>query len=225
MAEERFGFFSRINASHMVGSVWGVFAGLGAFRHGIGEVLQGNATTGGLFIESWATGPIAEQMGGEPAITLIPNFLYAGIVILALSLVVIIWSAAFMHRNNGGRGLIYLSLGMLLLGGGVGPPVIGLIAGWAGTGVRSSFPWWSQRLTGNLRRAMAIVYPWLISVCFVASFGLFIVSFPLVYAVEIANADSLFFSLFLLTAVTLILTTVAGFAHDLYCRPLTVTNR
>jgi len=219
MTQTNMGPFAGQSASRVVASVWGVFAGLGGIRHGIGEVLQGNTPTGGIFIESWATGPIAEQMGGEPGITLIPNFLVTGIVIIGLSLVVMIWASGFMHKKHSGRVLFFLSVGMLLLGGGVGPPVIGMLAGWAGTGIHSPFRWWTRHLSGTVGRTLAVLWPWMLLLCFLASIMLFIGSFILVYSTEIMNADTLFFNLFLLVVITQILTTITGFALDLRQQP------
>ena len=79
---------SKTTASKTAAIVFGILAGFGGLIHGIGEVLQGNVATPGLWIESWAQGPIYENMGGEPGITVLPTV------------------------NNGGW---YLPNGMLLL--------------------------------------------------------------------------------------------------------------
>ena len=49
----------RYGAGAATASLFGVLAGLGSLRHGVGEILQGNVPTGGVFIESWAEGPFA----------------------------------------------------------------------------------------------------------------------------------------------------------------------
>lgn len=67
-----------ISATSVIPSVFGALAGMGGFAHGIGEILQGNVATDGIWIESWTEGPIAANMGGEPAMTIIPNLLIAG---------------------------------------------------------------------------------------------------------------------------------------------------
>ncbi len=57
--------FITTGATRLLASTFGVLAGLGGIRHGIGEILQGNVAPGGTVIESWTEGPIATNMGGE----------------------------------------------------------------------------------------------------------------------------------------------------------------
>ena len=133
--------FVNLSASRITASAFGVLAGLGGLTHGIGEVMQGNIATGGIWIYSWAQGPIATNMGGEPGITIVPNFLITGILCVAVSLAVIIWAAALVQRKMGGIILVGLSIAMLLVGGGIGPPLIGILAGIAGAGVNSPLTW------------------------------------------------------------------------------------
>jgi len=65
-----------------------------------------------------------------------------GIVTIFLGLAIMLWSAAFIHRKHGGLILIILSIVFLLLGGGFFPPLIGIIAGAAGTQI-------NKPLSGN----------------------------------------------------------------------------
>jgi len=76
---------TRFSALRINASLFGVLAGLGGLTHGIGEVMQGNSATDGIWIYSWAQGPIATNMGGEPGTTIVPNFLITGILCLAVS--------------------------------------------------------------------------------------------------------------------------------------------
>jgi hypothetical protein len=203
-----------INASRTVASIWGFLAGFGALVHGIGEINQGSVAPDGILIYSWTTGPIATNMGGEPAMTLIPNIMLSGILTLILSLIVMVWSVAFVQRKRGGLVLILLSVGMLLVGGGFGPPLIGIIAGWAGTGINSPLTWWRKRLSGNAGRFLTRLWPGLFVVCLAASVLLVIGSLIAVYFLDVNNAD-FFSNLFLFSLVLLLLTVVAGFARDI----------
>lgn len=126
---------SKTSAARLTASIFGVLAALGGIRHGIGEVLQGNVPAGGIIIESWTQGPLAATMGGEPGMTIVPNMLATGILGLIVSSVLVVWAAAFVQRKNGGRILILLSVAMLLLGGGFGPPIIGILywPAWPGS--------------------------------------------------------------------------------------------
>lgn len=124
---------------------WGAMAGVGALVHGIGEVAQGNVASPGLFVHSWTTGPIAEHLGGEPGITLLPNLLASGIVTTVAAVALILAAVELPPRASGGWILVGLSAVLLLAGGGVGPPVIGLCAGAAAlvgqrSGARSRAP-------------------------------------------------------------------------------------
>ena len=110
------------SASSIIAKIFGVLAGLGGLTHGIGEVLQGNVSTDGIWIYSWAQGPIATNMGGEPGITVVPNMLVTGILAIIVSLTLIVWSVVLIQKKRDGLILIVFSIIMLLVGGGVGPP-------------------------------------------------------------------------------------------------------
>jgi hypothetical protein len=212
-----------INASRATASIWGILAGLGGLTHGIGEVRQGNVAPDGLIIASWTTGPIATNMGGEPAMTIIPNLLVTGLLTIIVSLAVIVWAVAFVQRQHGGRGLIFLSLGLLLVGGGFGPPIMGLIAGWAGSGINSPLTWWRTHLSTTIRHSLAKLWPWVFSVCLMASLLLVIGSVILVYFFNVNNAD-FFSNLFLCVVGLLLLTVMTGFGYDLHNREPGVTE-
>jgi hypothetical protein len=94
---------TNISASRAVASIWGILARLGGLIHSIGEIYQDNVEPGGIFIYSWTEGPIAKNLGGEPAMTILPNLLLSGVLTIIISIVVIAWTAAFVQRKNGGR--------------------------------------------------------------------------------------------------------------------------
>ena len=52
-----------------------ILAGIMGIEHGIGEVLEGYRPTEGVFILSWPDSAFFEIMSGEPAMTIIPNYL------------------------------------------------------------------------------------------------------------------------------------------------------
>ena len=204
----------KIKASRITASTFGVLAGLGGITHGIGEVMQGNTATDGIWIYSWAQGPIATNMGGEPGITVIPNFLITGILCLAASLAVIIWAAALVQRRMGGTILIGLSIVMLLVGGGVGPPLIGILAGVAGTGINARLTWWRSHLPVNFRQFLAKLWPWVFGLCAVSGVLLVIGSVILVYFFDVNNPD-FFTNNFYFTVLALIITILTGVAYDI----------
>ena len=69
-----------------------------------------------------------DQLGGEPALTIIPNLLITGIMAIGVSVAIAVWSVWFADRRHGGLVLIGLSIVLLLVGGGFGPPLIGVLA-------------------------------------------------------------------------------------------------
>ena len=205
---------TNINATRVVALTFGVLAGLGGLIHGIGEVMQGNIATDGIWIYSWAQGPIATNMGGEPGITIVPNFLITGILCLAVSLAVIIWAAALVQRKMGGTILIGLSIAMLLVGGGVGPPLIGILAGFAGTGISSRLTWWRSHLPVNFRQFLAKLWPWVFGLCAVSGVLLVLGSVILVYFFDVNNPD-FFTNNFYFTVLALIITILTGVLYDI----------
>ena len=124
-----------VNKTKFAASALGIFAGLGGASHGAGEILQGNTAPSGLVIEAW---PELTALQGEPAMTIIPSFLITGILTIIFGLIVAVWAAKFVQRKNGGLVLILLSIIMLLVGGGLFPPVFGVVAGIIGTRIKPS---------------------------------------------------------------------------------------
>lgn len=115
-------------------SAIGIFAGLGGgVLHGVGEILQGNTAPSGIMIEAW---PELTALSGEPAMTIVPNFLVTGVLAIIFGLIVAIWAAAFVQKKNGGLVLILLVIIMLFVGGGLVPPIFGVTAGIVGTRIK-----------------------------------------------------------------------------------------
>ena len=117
----------------------GIVAGIGGASHGPGEMLQGSIAPGGLVIEAW---PDLDALLGEPAMTIVPDMMVTGILAIIAGLAVAMWSATRLRMRNGGPMLVLLSVIMLLVGGGLYPPVLGIMAGimatdWAGGAART----------------------------------------------------------------------------------------
>lgn len=205
---------SNISAARVTASIFGVLGGLGGITHGVGEVLQGNVAPDGIIINSWTQGPIATNMGGEPGMTIVPNLLVTGVLTIIVSLAAIIWSVAFVQRKHSGLTLILLSIAMLLVGGGFGPPIIGLLAGVAGLGINAPYVWWRTHLPVNVRRVLARLWPWVFGVCVLNGVFLVIGSVVLVYLFGVNNPD-LFTNSFFFVVLSLPLTILIGVAYDI----------
>ena len=78
--------------------------------------------------------------------TLVPNLLITCTLTILASLAVLLWAVTFVDGPHGGRGLVLLSVVMLLVGGGFGPHMLGMLAGLAAAGAHAS----RQRWTGPL---------------------------------------------------------------------------
>src|SRR5512146_1648701 len=105
----------------------GVLAGIMGIEHGIGEVLEGNRPTNGVFILSWPDSAFFEIMAGEPAMTIIPNYLLTGLLAILLSCLFLAVLAKSSHNRRAIPLLFALLILMLLAGGGFGPPILGII--------------------------------------------------------------------------------------------------
>jgi uncharacterized PurR-regulated membrane protein YhhQ (DUF165 family) len=94
-------------ATRIIVSILGVLLAMSGMIHGYFEILQGNAPTDGLILDSVG------------AFTVIPNFLITGIVAIIVSLSIIIWTVGFIHRKNGPHVFILLCILLFLVGGGI----------------------------------------------------------------------------------------------------------
>jgi hypothetical protein len=144
-------------ATRISATVLGLTAGVAGIEHGIFEFLQGNVKPEGLMISSIGPPCVPELSWNqcEPAMTVIPSFLITGILAVIFGLIVTVWSAFFVHRKRGGLILILLCVPMLLFGGGIFPPIIGVIAGALGTRIHKPLKPRESRLTGGLAAGWA----------------------------------------------------------------------
>lgn len=207
---------TRINVATL-----GTIFGISGISHGFFETLQGWVPTGGLFIFAIGEAQKMWPHGNEPALTLLPNFLLAGISAMVVGLTLIIWSLGFVHKKNGATILILLFVLLLLVGGGVAQvlffPFIWLVA----TRINQPLTWWRKVLPLNLQKLLAKLWP----ASLVVSAGL------LVFALEIATTGfipgvnnpetALSVMLFCLGMEVIMfpLTFVSGFAHDIVSNP------
>jgi hypothetical protein len=203
-------------AAKMTTSIFGVLAGLGGLTHGIGEVLQGNVRPDGIIINSWTQGPIATNMGGEPGMTVIPNLLATGIVTILVSLAIVAW-AFLVCDKKGGRILLLLSVILMLVGGGFGPPLIGILAGAAGTMIGAPLTWWRKSLSLNVRGLLAGSWPWVFAIAVANGIFLVIGSVIAVYFFGLNNPD-LFTNSFYLSIPLLLATIFIGQAYEAHRR-------
>jgi hypothetical protein len=156
-------------AIRIVASTFGAVLALAGIEHGIGEILQGPVAAASPLIESWPNAEAFEILAGEPAMTLVPNLLVSGILTVIVSAAVAVWAVGFVHRRHGGLVLIGLSLLLLAVGGGFGPPLLGIVIGIGATRIGAP----SSARPGPVGRALSRAWPWILAVGVLAYLGLF----------------------------------------------------
>jgi len=164
---------NRNKATRMQVSTFGILAGLAGLEHGIGEITQGNTAPGAFMFKSWGESELFRIVNGEPAMSIIPNLLASGIVTVIVSAVFLVWAAMFVHRKRGGLVMILISAVLLLVGGGFGPPLLGIIFGAVGTRIHAPLSWWRARVSSGMRRFLSKAWPWIYGACVAAWLAMF----------------------------------------------------
>jgi len=191
-------------ATRIIATSFGLFAGFGGLEHGYFEILQDNVRPRSILIASMGSPcvPEATWHACEPALTIVPNFLITGVLAMVLGLLTMVWAAAFVQRPHGGALLVLLSLGLLLFGGGIFPPLIGIIGGVAGTRINTRL----NTQPGPMWRTLAKLWPWTLVVFFVLLFG----QFPIGYF----NNNSMPLVIPVMILGLLMVSLLSGYGHD-----------
>ena len=191
---------------------FGIVAGIAGLEHGYFEILQGNTRPAGLMIVSMGPPCVPEKIWNacEPAMTILPNFLITGILSVILGLLILIWSAGFVQRKYGGLVLILLSVALLLFGGGIFPPLIGLIGGVVGTQINKPL----TGKPGSVTRMAAKLWPWPLIIFMVWVWGQFVVG----YFFNDFLKSIMWFGMFLILTM-LPLSVYSGYAYDVAGQP------
>lgn len=194
-------------ATRIIAASFGIFAGLGGLEHGYFEILQGNVRPESIMIASMGPPCVPKEVWHtcEPAMTVIPSFLVTGILAMVLGLVTMVWAVAFVQRQHGGTILALLSFGLLLFGGGIFPPVIGIIGGVVGTRINTPL----KRQPGPAWRMLAKLWPWTIVVFFVWLFGQFVIGY---FFNEFLMESGVLIPVLILGL--LVVSILAGYGHD-----------
>jgi hypothetical protein len=198
-----------MSATRVVVSTFGAVVAFAGLEHGIGEILQGPVAPRGPAIESWPDVKGFEVLAGEPAMTVIPNLLVTGVLAVLVALAVGVWSVGFVERRHGGLVLIGLSVLLLLVGGGIAPPLIGIILGVAATRIGAV----SRRAPGRVARALAPLWPWVLGAGVLGYLGL-VPGVPLVGWLFGVSDSNLVLGLTVVAFGALLLAPVAARVHD-----------
>lgn len=150
------------SAARVFVTVMGALMGLAGVEHGIGEIFQGSTPTSSAMILSWPDSAFFSSLGGEPAMTLLPNLLLTGVLALIFSLLFTAWSIFFAHRKHGGLVMIALAVPMLLFGGGIFPPILGALIGAAAALAQARS---SRKPEAGEMSLLGRGWPWVFAAC------------------------------------------------------------
>jgi hypothetical protein len=145
--------------TRITASAIGVLLGLaGIVNHGIFEILQGNITTNGFYIEAIGENNRFWLYGTEGAFTLIHNFLISGIFAILVGLAIVVWSLKYIHAKHGATVFLALLILLTLVGGGIGHIIL-FLPTWAFvTRINKPLDWWKRKLSFQLRKKLATVW-------------------------------------------------------------------
>lgn len=140
-------------------SVIGVFLGLaGIVNHGIFEILQGNTSTNGFYIEAIGEAHRFWLHGTEGAFTIIHNYLITGICVIIVGTGVIVWSLKYTHVKRWATVFILLMILLTLVGGGIGHILLYLPTWALATRLNKSLDWWEKIMSARLRKACSALW-------------------------------------------------------------------
>lgn len=129
--QEPVGRVERGTALTLTARTFGVLAGLAGTVQALGAVAQGPGRPPAFVFESWPGNPAFALLDGPRAITLVPDLLVGGLLAMAAGVTLVVWSARGLDRPQAGQVVLALSAALLLLGGGLGPALVGLLVGIA----------------------------------------------------------------------------------------------
>lgn len=101
-----------------------------------------------------------------PALTLLPNFLLSGVVVIILSVIIAVWAGAFIERKNGSLIMIGLAVLLLLVGGGFIPPMLAMVSGGVASLIHRPLAGWRQRIPERVSHALVALWPWALGAYF-----------------------------------------------------------
>jgi hypothetical protein len=140
-------------------SAIGVLLGLsGALNHGIFEILQGNVSTNGFFIEAISEKHRLWLYGTEAAFTIVHNFLITGILAVLTGLSIVLWSLKYLHSKHGAKVFLALLILLTLVGGAIGYIVL-FIPTWAfATLINRPLNWWNRKLSYSFKERLSGIW-------------------------------------------------------------------
>jgi len=218
--------YENINATRVIATSIGAFFGLfSGVNHGFFELLQGNQPTDSLVIDAIGEAQKFWPLGGEPAFTLIPNFMFTGIASMIVGVAIVVWSIWFLPTRHGRTVFLGLFILSFLVGGGIGQ-VAFFVPAWAfATRMDKPLTWWRKVLPRSMWLFLSklwIVALTLASIAMLIGLEMAIFGyFPGITEPESIESISLLFVL--AAAILCVVSFIAGFGHEL--RRMELNNR
>jgi hypothetical protein len=202
---------SKSSAARAVATAYGILVGLASIEHGIFEILQGDTPTGGIMIDAIGDDIRFWEGGMETALTIVPNFLWTGILAVIFGAIVCVWAAFFVQRKYGVSILLILTLTVFLVGGGFAPIFLSLLAVGIATRIDKPLNWWREHLPG--RASLAKLWPSLL-ILFVIVFwtAVGIQIFGLSLDAAVTTGIMVIFSLIMVILMPIVV--IVGLAYD-----------
>ncbi|MDJ0756281.1 MAG: hypothetical protein QNJ45_22310 [Ardenticatenaceae bacterium] len=204
-------------ATRIIVSTIGVLLAISGLNHGFFEVLQGNTPTNGVIIQAIGEGQRMWLYGSEEAFTILPTFLWAGILTILVSTIILVWSIGFVHKKNGPFIFIALFILLFLVGGGIGQIIFFTLAWAVATRINKPLVWWERVMPKKVRSVLRRLWrPFLMTSSLLFLIGLFIAITGLVPGLD--NPEQILTIDWLILAGGLLffgLSAISGFADDI----------
>ena len=205
-------------ATRVIVSTLGVLIGIGSINHGLLETVQGNRPTPGHIVNALAPGYrwTVWTQGGEPAFTLVPNFLLTGVLATLVGLLLIVWSLRFIQRSHGPSIFLFLSVTSFLVGGGVAQVVLFTMNWTAATRILAPLRFWRWLIPAPARRVLGGFWRWTLvaaTILFLAALEIAVVG----YVPGVSNSIRILhvcWTILLVALGLILLSLISGFAHD-----------
>lgn len=205
------------NATRKTIATLGTIFGISGISHGLFEVLQGYAPTGGFIIAAIGETHRMWPHGNEYAFTLMGNFLATGIAAMMIGLCLVVWSLYFVHGKHGPSVFLLLFILLFLFGGGIAQIIFFPFYWIVATRINKPLVWWRTIMPFRLRKVLGKLWPW--SLVLSATLMLFALAVAVTGFIPGVNDPDTVLSIMLTSLVvamaSIALSIVAGFARDI----------
>ena len=200
-----------VNATRVVASSFAALAGLTGLIAGYYEMRQGDVAPEGYWISYIGPGYANWRDFTYDAFTVMPTLRLAGLATIAISLALLAWAAARIHRRRGANVTLVLTAA-LFLAGGARIYDIGSLAALVATRIDQPLDWWRAHTSPGTRRTLARLWPWSTAAYALISAALLALT---VLGVDDPAPLRLMGPLAGALFIPIALMTVGGFAHDI----------